>query len=651
VAALGAAALAVWSAPSARAPDTARLALGMCLGAAVALGGILWYHFSAALEWSWNSQQRATHEMLEARQRRAELGRALKALDEGYDRLARLNQELVEARREAEESRRIKAEFAANVSHELRTPINLIVGFSEMMYTAPESYGGQLLPPEYVGDVHAVYRSAKHLQTLIDDILDLSRIDARHMALTREIVDPSSIVAEAVETIRELVERKGLGLDVTVASDLPNVYVDRTRVRQVLLNLISNAMRFTETGRIVVTCDLLAESTPRQMSPNAGSARPSVAPTIGIAPGRGSEAIRHVRVRVTDTGIGIAPEELEKVFEEFRQVDGSARRQFGGTGLGLAISKRFVEMHGGWMWAESELGKGSTFTFTLPVVEETRTDVRRIDRQAGSPAYQPGRSIVVLDDDPDVVRLYGRYIRRYRVVGVRSTEELLQRVAELQPDLVVVNERAAVAELLVQIADEPALRGARLSALVCNAPSERRRALTLGLADYLIKPVTREQLRAALARIDRNGAPVLVVEDDPQMMRLLTRMLAEPGNGAPVVQRAYSAEEAQQILRAGVPGVVLLDLGLPGMSGRELLQWMRDDDDLRAVPVIVVTADSSVQVGESLGVGQMTLFRSTGFTVAEVLAFAELAADRYPSRYAGNGSREDRPGTHDGGGA
>ena len=601
--------------------ETTRATL-LFVGGSLGLSWMLWHYIYVALELSWQSRQRAMQEMRNARQRRAELRRANKALDEGYDRLRRLNQELIEARREAESARRIKAEFAANVSHELRTPINLIIGFSEMMYAAPESYSGQVLPPEYMGDAHAIYRSARHLQTLIDDILDLSRIDAKRMALTREMFHLGDVIGEATRVIRDLVERKGLDLQVEIEPHLPQVYLDRTRIRQVLLNLISNAVRFTERGYVRVWCGIHSDGDTHESK------------TIDVG-GSSSQTIalpntRYIQVSVSDSGIGIRPEDIDKVFEEFRQVDGSPRRKYGGTGLGLAISKRFVELHAGWMWVESEFGSSSTFHFALPAAEESW--VRPGFKSTGdSLAARPlEKAVIVIDDDPNVVRFFRRYMRNCRVEGAATLQEVTSLVTKLAPELLVIANDTRIEDVLAWQDTCPPLAEADLSVLACPIPSERRKALSLGLADYLVKPVSQEQLQGAMGQFGSIGH-VLAVEDDPDMMRLLGRMLARMNTDIEF-QRAYSAEEAQLFLRSRVTDLVLLDLALPGMSGYDLLIWLQQEASLK-VPVIAITANAHLEASEPLDIMRMTLARRSGFSIHELLTFAEIVADEFPCHY------------------
>ena len=258
-----------------------------------------------ALDWVWSGYEQARQNEEVARDRRAELRRALKALDEATYRLERANYMLALVRDQAEEARRLKQQFAQTISHELRTPLNLIVGFTEAMIQSPEYYGSQL-PATYVRDLSIVYRNANHLQSLINDVLDLSRIEAAQMSLLPEETDPARLIQDAVETARGLVEARGLTLHTKVQDGLPTLWVDPVRIRQVLLNLLNNAARFTERGGVTVSAHRQEEM---------------------------------VVLSVSDTGVGIAEEDLPRIFREFQQLDGTTRRRHKGAGLGLAISQ------------------------------------------------------------------------------------------------------------------------------------------------------------------------------------------------------------------------------------------------------------------------------------------------------------------------
>jgi len=597
--------------------------VAVCAVCALVLAIMLWRYVYVALELAFDSRHRAIQEMQSARQRQSELARALKAVDDGYDRLRRLNDELAAARSEAEESRRLKAEFAANVSHELRTPINLIIGFSEMMYTAPESYGGQTLPAEYMEDVNAIYRSARHLQTLVDDILDLARVDAQRMALNREMVDLGSIVREALDVIRDLVERKGLTLSDDIADDLPIAYLDRTRIRQVLLNLISNAVRFTDDGFVSVTCGTCQGSDIQPLSQGTAADDDTVQVGAPMTPPNAT----YLCVSVSDSGIGIRRDDIGKVFEEFRQVDGSSRRQHGGTGLGLAISKRFVQLHGGWMWVESSFGQGSCFRFLLPTAEATLPRSTLRSTRALGDGNRPANVIVALDPDMTLAPLARRRSQQHHLYLSTDVEEAVDLVALHAPSLLLLGQPDKLSAALERQSQRDDLNSARLTVMSCDLPGDRREAFELGLTDYLVKPVSEEQLRVALSPLGQIQA-TLIIEDDPDMMRLVGSMLRRIYPEASI-DRAYSGLEAEEAIAGATHDVILLDLALPDMSGHKVLSWLREHDI--DTPVIAVTADASAEGLPTAN--EVTLTRQSGFSLRELVSLAEMVASEYPSLY------------------
>ncbi|MCX7680932.1 MAG: ATP-binding protein, partial [Anaerolineae bacterium] len=418
----------------------------------------------AALSWALSMAREAHKNAEEARQRRAEVKRVLKSLDEAYVRLERTNEALMLAQEAAEKAYRFKSEFVANVSHELRTPLNLITGFSEMIVTAPESYGGVPLPKEYRGDIMAIYRSACHLSDLIDDVLDLSRIEAGRMPLVKEDTDLRQVIQEATEMVRGLAEARGLKLELDLPNSLPLLPLDRTRIRQVLLNLLTNATRFTDTGGIEIRV-------------------------------RVEES--EVQVTVEDSGRGISPERIARAFEAFSQLDDNQARE--GSGLGLAVSKRFVEMHGGRMWIESELGRGTAVHFTLPL-PVTGTPPQYAQVVSTPPARIPDTRplVLVLHDDERIISLLERYIHDCRFQLVTSTAQIQTAAHEWYPAAVIADGSQAnrQRDLEQELCLPP-----EVPLITCPLPSMHRVGLHLGASDYLPKPVTREDLEEALAHL------------------------------------------------------------------------------------------------------------------------------------------------------
>ncbi len=290
-------------------------------------------NMNTLLAWIWSSYDKALHSEQQARQGKEDLERVLQSLDDANAYLERANRQLAIVRDQAVEARQLKQQFVQTISHELRTPLNLIVGFSELMVKSPEYYRSAL-SPAYLRDLDIVYRNALHLQSLVNDVLDLARIEAAQFTLTPELVDPVELVGSLEPIAASLSQVFHLPFELDLESDLPSLWIDPTRIRQVLLNLINNAYRFTERGSVCLKVSRVED---------------------GLV------------FAVIDTGVGITPEQQKHIFEEFHQVDGSTRRLKGGTGLGLAISKRFIELHNGRIWVESNAGKGSRFSFYLPL--------------------------------------------------------------------------------------------------------------------------------------------------------------------------------------------------------------------------------------------------------------------------------------------
>jgi len=554
------------------------------------------------LDWAWNSQQRANQLLEELRDRRGELNRTLVALTEANRRLKRTGHELALARQRADEARRLKEQFAANISHELRTPLNLILGFSEMMYLSPDVYGDVEWPLKLRRDVHQIYGSSRQLLDLINDVLDLSRIDAVRMPIHREPSDLREIIREAVETASDLFRGRDLDLRVEMPPGLPPLNLDRTRIRQVLLNLLNNAARFTERGHIIVSAE---------------------------------RNEREVVVSVSDTGVGIPSEELPAIFEEFHQVDMSLRRRQEGAGLGLAISKRFVELHNGRIWAQSQVGEGSTFTFSLPLPEaEFPVGRLRPGRSVEPPRnpYQP--SLIVVDKDPAVATLLERYLRGYQVLRMEELEgeKTQQLIEEWHPHALILNLPPGAKSWEPMREEALRIASSRVPLLLCSLPSQKWQEEEVNVQGWLTKPVYREQLLEVLERVD-GAREVLVVDDDRGFVQLVRRILAA-SDGKYEVRWAYEGEEALARIQEKRPDLLLLDLIMPGMDGFQLLEELRGDEKLRSIPVVIVTAtsygeDAVAQRGSMIG-----LARRRGFETKEVIECLQALLDVIEPQYA-----------------
>jgi len=554
------------------------------------------------MRWLWTSYAVAEQAREELQCRQGELTRALSSLQVAQNRLEQLNHELAWAREAAEEARRLKAEFAANISHELRTPLNHIIGFSQVMVTAPESYEGDVLPESYRGDIEAIYRSARHLSQLIDDVLDLSQIEAGRMGLAKSRADISEIIDEAVAVVRGFLESKRLFLHLTLPPDLPTVLVDRTRIRQVLINLLSNAARFTDEGGITIT----ARTTDHDLI-----------------------------VAVSDTGPGIPPEDLPKVFEEFRQLDGSTRRKEGGSGLGLTISKKFVELHGGNMWVESEVGRGSTFFFSLPlsstniVLSPFSKEFSVWDRLAAEWSDEP-KVLGVVSSDPSIARLVRRFLDGFNVVGIEGIAEAERLYLEDRLDALLLT-ASSTAEGLLHVASASSLPPS-LPVVVCSLPSRRDLEHSLGVASYLVKPVNRDDLLGAIQSVGPSVRRILLIDDDPITLRLFERMIRS-GSRRYRTAKLTDGAKAIDVIRATRPDVIVLDLLMPGVDGYSILTQLQADPELKRIPVIVVSARGAPE--EEIVADAVAITRKAGLSVGQLTRFITVGVEALVGSAAG----------------
>jgi len=563
-----------------------------------------------ATQWALSSWQASREQIREAQAQRLAFKETQEDLLKANRELARLTDRLKVLQWQADEARRIKEEFVANVSHELRTPLNMIIGFSEMLLQSQRVYGAQL-PPQMLADIAAIERNSRHLSRLVDDVLDLSQIEVGRMALTKEWVDLHEIVKAALVAVRALYASKGLQLAADLPEELPPVFCDGTRVRQVLINLLSNAGRFTERGGVRV---------------------------------RIWQEGRQVFCSVTDTGPGIAPEDREKLFMPFQQLDGSIRRRHGGSGLGLSISKRFVEMHGGKMWLESPArpeerisesgGPGTTFSFALPLSEPAPStfdtdDVRRWFNPYDEGAYRDHlrtRALPPMDLTPRYVvqeqgevlqRLCSRYMNGAEVVAVRTREEALAELDRSPARAFIVNTAPG------QVATETLLEGVPYETPVftCWLPGEDDAARRLGVVRYLVKPVSRQELLEALDAVERPVRTVLLVDDEAEAVQLFSRMLASVDRGYRVL-RARSGRQALRLMRQRPPDVLLLDLIMPGMDGFSVLEAKGADPSLRDIPVIVIS--SRDPANEPIVSRMLSVMRHGGLSVRDLFQCIEV---------------------------
>ncbi len=547
-----------------------------------------------ALEWALHGYQEAKRNQQVARERQAELKRVLKALDTATYNLERANYMLGIARDKAEDARRIKQQFAQNISHELRTPLNLVVGFTETMVQSPEYYGTPL-PPTYLQDLNTVYRNACHLQDLVNDVLDLARIEAAQLSLVMEPTDVTGLVHEAIAMARNLIERRGLELRLALSQDLPVLVADPVRIRQVLVNLLNNAARFTDEGHV----------------------------TISAQQQNGT-----VTFTVSDTGVGIAPEDLTRVFEAFQQVDGTMQRRYQGAGLGLTICKHIVELHGGQIWVDSRVGEGSTFHFTLPVKVSARGDelsyVAREEHSFGSQKRQQ-RILLAVTKSPSAAVLLTRYLQACRSLIVNDYEQAYRVAQKTKPQIVVIDSNSS--EFMKVPVETLALDWGLPKTLfiTCPLPGEERLRQATKTDAYLIKPVTQHSLWDTLRQFEANVDRILVVDDDRDFVRLMSRLLDNPLRQYQVYS-AYTGREALDMAVRYKPDLVLLDIRLPDIDGLEVLTRLRNIPDLKDIPIVIVSAQDEQDMTSTLR-GPTVINRLAGTLPGEIIRWVQAVLD------------------------
>jgi len=468
------------------------------------------------------------------------------------------NRDAIEARNAAETANRTKSAFLANMSHELRTPMNAIIGYSEMLIEEAED----LEQDEMIPDLRKIRSAGKHLLALINDVLDLSKIEAGKMTLYVEEFAVEETLDEVVTTIAPLLETNKNRLVIEKAPGLGMVRADLTKVRQTLFNLLSNATKFTENGTITLAAS-------RQGTPGKDEC---------------------LMLRVTDTGIGMSPEQLGRLFQAFTQADASTTRKYGGTGLGLIISRKFCQMMGGDITVESTCGVGSSFTVILPVsVQVPAPDTAELP-VTQAPAT-PRRLVLVIDDDLSAADLMKRSLERAGFEALIATDGPTGIALALQHKPVAITLDVMMPNMdgwsvLTKLKSDPTLT--HIPVIMATMLQDRPLGFALGAADFLTKPIDQAKLRALLNRLCGKGkGRVLIVDDDPMSRDVLARLLEK--EGIATVQAVHGSAGLEAVA-ADQPDLILLDLMMPVMDGFDFLAALRSNPATKEIPVIVVTA-------------------------------------------------------------
>lgn len=443
----------------------------------------------------------------------------------------------------------LQAEFLANMSHELRTPLNSIIGFAELLI---DGLAGEL-NKDQKHYIEVIYQSGQQLLSLINDVLDFSKLEAGLLEMYNERMNIREEINRILAEFKPHIEEKGLKLDVEIDPKLDWFLTDRKRFDQILSNLVSNAVKFTDKGGIRIEAKGMEDK---------------------------------IEVSVSDTGIGIDERDLPHIFEEFRQLETGTTRRYPGTGLGLALTRKLIERMGGSIDAESEPGKGSRFSFSLPY-KRPKVEVKREYAPKG---VEKGRSVLIIEDNPLASDLLAKWLSEagYQVFTAESGEEGIQKAQELNPSVITLDIKLPQMDgwqVLYRL--KKIEKTKHIPVVISSIVEDKEFGLSLGAVDYITKPISRKELLERISKIKPPTKRVLVVDDNPQDVELIEETLKFEGFE---VLKAYNGVEGLKKAREENPDLVLLDLLLPDIDGFDITRLLRADESTRALPIIIFTA-------------------------------------------------------------
>ncbi len=556
-------------------------------------------NLNAAIENASFHYYEARRRLQETREHRAEISRMLKEQSQFNYQLKQMARMLEQARSRAEEAREDRDRFAMAVSHELRSPLNFIIGFSDLMVNAPDTYAPLPdWPSGLYDDAQEIFKSSKHLLDLINDILDMGKMDARQMPLFRERVNPKDLLDEIEDLVAGPIIQKGLQFEIKYEENMPFIFVDRTRIRQVLLNVITNSMRFSKKGKISVDAGMYSKD--------------------------------EIVISIHDDGPGIAPDDLDRIFYEFRQAGQDSWSREKGSGLGLPISKRFVELHGGKIKVESELQKGTIIRVFLPVMEpllsiqEQQTDMLEggEERVASNYAKKQADLIICYSTDHSKAKQIGTLLFDYEVIPVTNLIELRSKIENYYPSAIILDE-AYINENQVSMLVETLPYSIPIIRFQFTEILEQSLILPGGVFRYLVKPVSRDVLIKTIQEVGDSTSDLLVIDDDPSMVRLFTQAI-KSFTGVKneiedvVFHPAYSGKEALEIISHQNVDAILLDLDLPDIHGTQVLAEIRKMEAHKTTPVIIISASDFGELQQSIKPGHFQIMNKDPYHPVEM---------------------------------